>query len=602
MDKIGTYRYQVIFLGDVRYREEVQKILDEKLKDDERTLIVCCASEDVDFRLPAAGIYFGKRGCNDNDIENVFWLLEKGVHILPVTEDLEAFSEAIPYLLSPVNAAEVKRKEDCIKIVNYLLAEFRLLREKKKVFISYCRKDTSRFAYQLYDELNHRGYDVFLDSYSIDYGLDFQEELQEFLADSDIMVFLRSEQSAKSRWVQAELAKVNRLQIGVVEVQWPELDRTNGRQHMALTYPMSLGKQDVRCPYLLTDACHRVADAVDRWRARSMQARTANLKLPLLDYWNPYSVILCPSSVVASEKDDGMQISIPVVGLPCAMDYDKANRWIGKQFGKEQRKVTDVQIVYDSLYLKRENIAHLKWLDRYLPVKSMDIRKLIMKNAIMKKNNLRTVFLSASIPSPERDPEYYRTADIIAIRDAIRALAASVLPYVHLIWGGHPSITPLIREVLERVGITREEIKDHVTLYQSRFFEGVFPTDNEYMETIQLTDIQYINGEKDRNASLDEMRCQMLAASHSYVAGIFIGGMEGVEEECRLFREYHPDALLLPIASTGAAALHLMENQINVKIPENFDCQRLRTDFDYQMLFENLFKDIIEEFRLSCTK
>ena len=67
----------------------------------------------------------------------------------------------------------------------------------------------------------------------------------------------------------------------------------------------------------------------------------------------------------------------------------------------------------------------------------------------MVKKDMNNIFLSASIPSPERDRKYYDTADIVAIRDAVRALATVVIPKAHLIWGGHPSITPLIRFVME---------------------------------------------------------------------------------------------------------------------------------------------------------
>ena len=65
----------------------------------------------------------------------------------------------------------------------------------------------------------------------------------------------------------------------------------------------------------------------------------------------------------------------------------------------------------------------------------------------MAKKNLNQIFLSASIPLPERDPIFYQTADFIAIRDAVRALATIVIPKAHLVWGGHPAITPLIRYV-----------------------------------------------------------------------------------------------------------------------------------------------------------
>lgn len=45
-----------------------------------------------------------------------------------------------------------------------------------------------------------------------------------------------------------------------------------------------------------------------------------------------------------------------------------------------------------------------------------------------RNNEIKNIFLSASIPLQERDPGYIETADIIAIRDAVIALTTVVLP------------------------------------------------------------------------------------------------------------------------------------------------------------------------------
>ena len=51
------------------------------------------------------------------------------------------------------------------------------------------------------------------------------------------------------------------------------------------------------------------------------------------------------------------------------------------------------------------------------------------------EQQLKTIFLSASIPIEERHPKYYETADVIAIRDAATALATAIIPKAKLIWG-----------------------------------------------------------------------------------------------------------------------------------------------------------------------
>ena len=189
-----------------------------------------------------------------------------------------------------------------------------------------------------------------------------------------------------------------------------------------------------------------------------------------------------------------------------------------------------------------------------------------------RNNGIKNIFLSASIPLQERNPEYIETADIIAIRDAVIALTTVVLPYHRLIWGGHPSITPLIYYVMERLNLN---IQEHITLYQSRFFEKYFPEDNNKFENIVFTDVV----DNDREKSLLYMRHKMLDESE-FSAGIFIGGMEGVEEEYDMFIEKHPKALALPIASTGAAAKKIYDERFTDKN------ERLVKDYAYMSLFQ----------------
>ena len=183
------------------------------------------------------------------------------------------------------------------------------------------------------------------------------------------------------------------------------------------------------------------------------------------------------------------------------------------------------------------------------------------------------IFLSASIPSPERNPKYYESADIVAIRDCVRALATVVIPKSHLVWGGHPAITPLIRYVITTMGV---DVSSHVTLYQSEWFAKHFPDENKTFEKVVITPEQ-----EDRSSSLQTMRLAMMNHGN-FAAGVFIGGMEGVEEEFDLFREKHPRALILAVSSTGAAARIVAE-----RLPEPVN-PRLVKGYAYMSLFRDL--------------
>lgn len=196
----------------------------------------------------------------------------------------------------------------------------------------------------------------------------------------------------------------------------------------------------------------------------------------------------------------------------------------------------------------------------------------------MATKTLNKIFLSASIPYQERDRKFYDTADIVAIRDSVRALATVVIPNAQLVWGGHPAITPLIRYVMERINVN---LKDHITLYQSNFFKAYFPEDNFHFENIQLTEAL-----DDRDSSLKKMRNEMIA-QNEYKIGIFIGGMEGVIEEYELFTSSNPDAVIIPVASTGAAA-RMIYDSIKQKPDE-----RLTNDYAYMALFSDLLSEYL---------
>lgn len=193
----------------------------------------------------------------------------------------------------------------------------------------------------------------------------------------------------------------------------------------------------------------------------------------------------------------------------------------------------------------------------------------------MAKKKLKNIFLSASIPFKERHPKYYESADIIAIRDAVTALATTILPSHRLIWGGHPSITPIIYYVMERLNLN---IQEHVTLYQSLYFERSFPEGNNKFRNIILTP-----SKGNQQQSVDHMRHTMFD-DNIFSAGIFIGGMEGVEREFRTYVDNSPNSIILPIASTGGAAKIIYEDLIDKSLRN----ERLKYDYGYMSLFQDL--------------
>lgn len=158
------------------------------------------------------------------------------------------------------------------------------------------------------------------------------------------------------------------------------------------------------------------------------------------------------------------------------------------------------------------------------------------------------VFLSAGMPDPVRGPDYAATADPVAITSAISALVHVVLGRRLLVFGGHPAITPMIWVMAEHLGV---QYGSWVRLYQSLYFADQFPEDNErYQNTV------FTPSRENLASSLATMREQMFA-DQRYEAAVFVGGMKGIEDEFALLRLRQPATKMVPIASTGGAALVL---------------------------------------------
>jgi hypothetical protein len=188
---------------------------------------------------------------------------------------------------------------------------------------------------------------------------------------------------------------------------------------------------------------------------------------------------------------------------------------------------------------------------------------------------LAPVFLSASVPDPRRHEKYWATADVTSIREAVRALAIVVLQRRMLVFGGHPAIAPLIVMVAQRMGCEQK-----VRIFQSEYFRRVVPKESLTLPRITWTDD--VDGDEAR--SLDYMRSKMLADSE-YAAGVFIGGMDGVEKEFDLFRQMHPSLPVYPVASTGGAARLIWEKSTEMPAPIRED---LSEDIVYDALFRSL--------------
>lgn len=187
------------------------------------------------------------------------------------------------------------------------------------------------------------------------------------------------------------------------------------------------------------------------------------------------------------------------------------------------------------------------------------------------------VFLSASVPYR---PAWMEGAQPAEIEEAIVSVARAVFARRgRLVFGGHPSVSPLIASVAGEYfpPDPSRRIRPVVT-FQSRFFEGMLPDETTDMARFGWCDIVWTDSAgrspEQQAPSLKTMRDAMLdGRGEAYaarelgppVAMIGIGGMEGIRDEAAMFllkragweRPAPPRVHLF--ASVGGAAARLLD-------------------------------------------
>ena len=172
------------------------------------------------------------------------------------------------------------------------------------------------------------------------------------------------------------------------------------------------------------------------------------------------------------------------------------------------------------------------------------------------------ILLSASVPASERAEIYHRIEATEAVEEAVVSFARAVFSEGGtLVFGGHPTISPLlalvVREYLtpslaERFHGDDEDVRPgpYVEIYQSEAYREWIAEATKRLEQqpgVRVRWVEAVGGEaavpdvRDRPQAKESLRLMRLEMVNrrDLVGMVCIGGMEGVEEEARLFHEHH---------------------------------------------------------------
>lgn len=106
-------------------------------------------------------------------------------------------------------------------VVHDILRSIGVLNARPRLFISYLRAEASALAEQLHTELGRKGFEVFLDRFSIAPGVNFQQRLDEELMRMGTVLFIESKNSSKSNWIRHEIDFALLHRLGTISVRMP---------------------------------------------------------------------------------------------------------------------------------------------------------------------------------------------------------------------------------------------------------------------------------------------------------------------------------------------------------------------------------------------
>lgn len=319
-------------------------------------LLIGAGSEPDWSGFPVA-VWFGAAGMTDDaELALMREFLNKGFTLFPVVGNLADYSKQVPEELKAING----QVWDAARISADVMKGFRLSRAVRQVFISYKRSESAGVAHQLFHELNERGFRVFLDTASVDAGVDFQKALWSRMADVDLVVLLDTKTALNSTWVHQELNRAHDLGLGVVQLIWPDHRQTPGTE---LSFPIVLkegGFIDLRVDkdgMLQPSTLREIIRCIESERIRSLSARRTRLVEGLLEYVSNKgaTVYVHPMKNVDVLKGSKKIVEVvPFVGVPDSLAL----------YQQELNKLHEPTIiVYNGLGVDQEWAEHLTWLN-----------------------------------------------------------------------------------------------------------------------------------------------------------------------------------------------------------------------------------------------
>lgn len=312
-------------------------------------------------------VYLGSEDGHQCDELNqiVDTALRWDVAILPVIESCRSNVIAgLPKDIAQINAA--LWRGNGAGVAASLLAILGLVEKERKLFISYRRSETSELSMQLHSELVNRRFNVFLDRFSLEPGVDFQRRLDEELGDKAFLLVLESNALRESEWVRHEISYAHSRRIEMLALTLPDTDRVSLIPTIDDAFRHRLRSKDFSHEgILLTSVLEKILEKIELAHARALRRRREQILGSITEKLRMDGCECNPTgdwSIFASGKDGHAGVFWVTPRCPEPRDFyllSLQHDRVSQQMDIESLQST---VVHEAGVLAKEHEELLDWL------------------------------------------------------------------------------------------------------------------------------------------------------------------------------------------------------------------------------------------------
>lgn len=359
-------KYQIKILGTPWRLDELESVMK-----DYPSFVFLSKEDELDTSYPYLCLYYGNSETDANierEYEDLLNYYLRKRTIQPVGREAADFKTKFPSMLKSLNGFFLDDTVYTLQsLKNLLLSYFGILEGTRKVFISYHRDETEELAHKLFDLLVRKKYHPFLDAYSIESGVDFQEYLRHELMSSDIVVLLDTPGFNSSDYCMEEFNISNAENIPILDVRFkidPKKNHHRFCDYIETGLSSEDGNKDQELP------C-KIMELMEQSRAKAFCIKRKFILDELKFRCEQFGLDIIEQGGFL-RCDTTHECFYPLTHIPSSENLYRVKKTIEKTplFTTYAK-----QVLYNGNYCRPDINAQLSWWNEYLPVKIYNITK-----------------------------------------------------------------------------------------------------------------------------------------------------------------------------------------------------------------------------------